>query len=575
MDPRLLSARMLEQAAPWTPWNRRTWEPSTLLRLRELSEASRMVHLRVLSEGTFTWLRKSLVPLLGQDLGLSNGAYREQLQALLARDFSYLSQTHRRFDYLVTKLETDYVKAWLSVLRSGADFSVERPSRFIVSHLIDVGFDASWVAKQLKPLLRASDTHIDDLLETIERILSTHPSVFEGVVRLRNVPHSNLIRSHPSWRDPNTTNAFILTSGGVPDRSQNGSLFFSVEARDPNTAAMMVRRTLEQWVDRTRFVPGKGILEYEPVWYLTSARQQNLHGPYRMGVAKSLVTTAQTYPDARTTSQLPIIDDAFHLASSMFGASDAVAVAGMWGAVESLLAYESPALSKEQRGRTIAAERAAHIVAAAWPRAELTKLGFTIPRDPNCPLLLKKAIEAAGSDHELRAGVVLQRLSECPDLTDPADQATLARVKSLQADPGQVLLRVRKYIESSLRRLYRQRNIVLHGGGVTSLALEPTVRTSAPLIAILLDRVLHASSSVDMEPMTLAAVAEVELDLARTASGSALHVLLPGPSAGQSGSASASPTLASGLDKGGTTADDPPFSPTKRLRSRSRRRRTK
>ena len=73
---------------------------------------------------------------------------------------------------------------------------------------------------------------------------------------------------------------------------------------------------------------------------------------------------------------------------------------------------------------------------------------------------------------------------------------------------------VRAAVEGSLRRLYRQRNIVLHGGSTESVALDAALRTAAPLVGAGLDRVAHAYLADGITPLALAATAETSLALA-------------------------------------------------------------
>jgi hypothetical protein len=68
-------------------------------------------------------------------------------------------------------------------------------------------------------------------------------------------------------------------------------------------------------------------------------------------------------------------------------------------------------------------------------------------------------------------------------------------------------------IEGSLRRLYRQRNIVLHGGSTQPVALTATLRTAAPLVGAGLDRITHSYLVDGLLPLDLAARAEVNLRL--------------------------------------------------------------
>ena len=87
-------------------------------------------------------------------------------------------------------------------------------------------------------------------------------------------------------------------------------------------------------------------------------------------------------------------------------------------------------------------------------------------------------------------------------------------MRSLVTSPQRSLLGVRAAVEGTLRRLYRQRNIVLHGGSTQAVALDATLRTGAPLVGAGLDRIAHAYLADRVLPLTLAARAETRLALA-------------------------------------------------------------
>jgi hypothetical protein len=71
-------------------------------------------------------------------------------------------------------------------------------------------------------------------------------------------------------------------------------------------------------------------------------------------------------------------------------------------------------------------------------------------------------------------------------------------------------------VEGTLRRLYRQRNIVLHGGSTQAVGLDATLRTAAPLVGAGLDRIAHAYLVDRILPLALAAKAELRLGLVGT-----------------------------------------------------------
>ena len=92
--------------------------------------------------------------------------------------------------------------------------------------------------------------------------------------------------------------------------------------------------------------------------------------------------------------------------------------------------------------------------------------------------------------------------------------------------PKQVLADVQDHVARVFRRLYRQRNLVLHSGRVQAVALEATLRGAAPLIGAGLDRIAHAWFIESKKAIELATRARVCRELVGTARGKPLVDLL-------------------------------------------------
>jgi hypothetical protein len=75
------------------------------------------------------------------------------------------------------------------------------------------------------------------------------------------------------------------------------------------------------------------------------------------------------------------------------------------------------------------------------------------------------------------------------------------------------LKRINLYIECALRRLYRLRNLVAHGGRTDSIALEAGARAAAPLVGAAFDRIHHANISESLSPVELIARAQQRIAL--------------------------------------------------------------
>jgi hypothetical protein len=149
---------------------------------------------------------------------------------------------------------------------------------------------------------------------------------------------------------------------------------------------------------------------------------------------------------------------------------------------------DSGELSDPKRsGKAIAADRLAAIVACSWPRAELTTLvhrhGGTGPMDE-----LVRRRDSCSTNRE-RARLLLEEITanglsnlRFNGATRHSDLAAAERMKDCIAEPSRVVREVTKAVQVALRRLYRARNMVLHGGSTSSVVLDAALRTAAPLV---------------------------------------------------------------------------------------------
>lgn len=98
-------------------------------------------------------------------------------------------------------------------------------------------------------------------------------------------------------------------------------------------------------------------------------------------------------------------------------------------------------------------------------------------------------------------------------LAKASDRAAEQRMRGVVQYPKQTLNDVNKHVQTALRRLYRQRNLLMHGGTTNSIALSAALRAAAPLVAAGLDRITHAWLVDGIDPLHLASRARLNIDL--------------------------------------------------------------
>jgi hypothetical protein len=113
--------------------------------------------------------------------------------------------------------------------------------------------------------------------------------------------------------------------------------------------------------------------------------------------------------------------------------------------------------------------------------------------------------------HFLAKMIVGRSMPAMPGLND---QAAVARLEKLFQNPGPELQTIRDAIGESFHRLYRQRNLILHGARLDSVALMASLRTAAKLAGAGMDRITHGHYVQQCKPRELVARANLALALA-------------------------------------------------------------
>ena len=144
-----------------------------------------------------------------------------------------------------------------------------------------------------------------------------------------------------------------------------------------------------------------------------------------------------------------------------------------------------------------------------------TSVGETTTAAPSA-----KPLRDAVSNRD-RSEIVLQNIGELEKEEDlpQTDIAALDRMRRLAAKPRDVLSDIHTHAAAACRRLYRQRNLVLHAGRTDAVALRASLRTAAPLVGAGFDRIVHAHYVDGLKPLEIAARARIALATVNTLGG--------------------------------------------------------
>ena len=515
-------ARLLDFFADTTPWPRRLWGVGAVLALREAAEAGDWSRMRVLSSGAVSWYLRSLERQLGPDRGLGDAQLRKGLIRLLRSGLDPESQERRRLIQLIPMINTSYLATWRRTLDSPKPPSAEHLAQAVASHLLDCGHSSGQLHRWARWLSGQQDATLADVLEDAERLAARDDQIFDVLVPFSSIPDHPALATHlPEWCPPQQAAAWFADNGFTEPSRQDGAFRYRVPAKDAVAAARIVGDRIRRLTGRRSYVRSSQKM-LEPtgrVWVANWPTSLPLTPPER-GVIVHALENQRTVYSVKTGDRL---DEALELATPLNAGPPASAAAGAWSAIESLLFHPGDRAD----GRAVAADRLADVVACSWPRAELTALSYQHKLRPRGEDRL--AVRLAGKRSNLWRSVVISRELASGaklNLTAPGDIAAAQRMVDLLKAPHEQLSDVRAVFQGAFRRLYRQRNIVVHGGYTEAIALDSALRIAAPLVGAGLDRLMHAQLSGGLDPLDLAARAANSIELVNDPQGPAPTTLL-------------------------------------------------
>jgi hypothetical protein len=492
------ASRLVELISPNPPWYRSLWSVGIALMLGELSEAASAQRSGILGENSIKRLVTSVLRVAGQDPALTDyekSFLREQArQTPRANSVAWesLAQLRRQID-------SDYLERWIRVSRS-PDLSAERFARCVASHILDLGFSSEFVHGLTKQRLYVdnSDITLTELCEELAT-LSRRQTVanFEVLVAFgpSRIP---LVRYPSDWlraagislwlRQNRFSTAHIRPTIGV---------LLSVSARDAFGAAKIAIAAIDRVAARAAIGTGRRLSPLPYLWVKGYPDRLPLAESAR-GVRVEALSREQLIFAASTNSG---VDAAIELLAHLENSSPPVAVAGGWGAIEGLLG--------EPGDRAAAADNLAALVACSVPRAELTAMSYVLAKGSNA---LKLDLDAAATNRDRAELVARWIIEQRPlNLTHTSDNAAVNRLRKVLARPAPTLQDIQVAAADAFHRLYRQRNLILHGGITNSVVLAGSLRTVSKLAGAGIDRVVHGVYVQKMRPLELVARAKLSL----------------------------------------------------------------
>lgn len=453
-----------------TPWARRLWDIGSLLALEELWEAGIWQAQGVLSSAACDWQRAELRILIGPDRGLGERELRKEITGLLSGPLPDPSPARRRLREIIDHARSGYLERWATAVALSDRPGPERFSRSIAAHLLDLGYSASYLLAWAKELY-SKRVNTGTIAESAAGLAQAKPISFDVLVALSGLPQRELAESLENWLSKGKVISWLQEHGHDTAAVRPGGGFsYRFTALDAYGAAEQARQMVERMVARSSFLRrNRGGIDPLPfIWVAGHPKPIPFTPPARGADVLTLVNEGHLY---RVDGSRSRIDDALELAAPINQGPLGPAVAGAWAAVEALLSHPDDPQEAERSGKAVAADRLAAIIACSWPRAELTALAHH--HKPRQADGLARRISGCATNQE-RARCIAEALhmsgTAALDFTGArtkhSDSPAAERMVALLADPRRVLGEVMGTYRITLRRLYRTRNIVLHGGAM-------------------------------------------------------------------------------------------------------------
>jgi hypothetical protein len=496
----IAAARLVEFLDPSTPWNRSLWSLSTVLTLREILEAAEAHRAGILSDESVKRLGQVALRSLGKDPGVPD-TEKQVLSDAVKTSPRYDGLSYHTIVHLAETISANYLLRWSAALSANDPPQPERLARSIAAHLLDDGFSgeylhAWWTDRLYKHPAQLTLAEICELAHS--ELCKLPIAKFEVVIAFKNAPKS--ASGFPAgWKTSRDLSLWLRENRfDVSEVRASGALAMTIRAKDAHSAAHSAADRIDRIVARSSVTTTDPLQPWPAIW-VRGERASLPFGPRARGVrVKALYREDQIFTDSGSN-----VDAAIDLLAHLENSSPSAAIAGGWAAVEALLA--------EPNDRAGAAESLACLVACSFPRAEMTALSYTAER--LCPDL-RENLRACRENRE-RALIIAGAIASGHDLNlrRHSDRAALRRMSKMLQGPSKGLLDVQTHVADTFQRLYRQRNLILHGGKTNSIALRGSLRTAAKLVGAGMDRITHGWYVKGIRPIELAARAKAAIRL--------------------------------------------------------------
>jgi hypothetical protein len=492
----------MEICSTQAPWHRRLWRAGTLQIARELRDESVRPGT---PEAAIADQRKHVRHCLQTDSGIADrgqavGTIAGIKPGITTSDHAWISLREH-----IDRYDQDYLLTWADAFdaapSSSRPIDVEGAARRITAHILDSGMHKSSLYAWLRTIRDDPSTTptIGDFLREADQRLKTPRRRYTFCVPVQTTPRFN-VAAAPGWMTARETTEWKkLNASKAPGVSQQGSFLIVVSAHDINTAADLARTQIANLATKLQLGAKKPVVLSPSMWSKEKGSELPTHATNRM----INVHAFERLERLQDLDMLDYITNTLALVQSVRTGPPHVAVVNGWAAIESLMVGPSD----EQD--IVAAHRFALIVAASMLRAELSWLSRSYA-DSHVGGAAQ-AMRECGENID-RAKLFQMHVQSNPPLALSAvDGLSLGRVRAALSDPRAEVEKITAILTREFSRLYRKRNMIVHGGQIQESSLHSLSETLAPLIGAGLDRLVHVGLKFGVRPVELSAIAESRL----------------------------------------------------------------
>lgn len=505
------TARMMEITSTQAPWHRRLWRSGTMQIARELLEESVRPGA---PEAAITDQRSYVQHCLRTDHGIADhgkcveGTIKAIKPGITESSHAWIN-LREHFD----RMNDSYLVNWADSLDSpaanGKPIDVEGAARRITAHLLDAGMHKSSLYAWLRAIRdNSTATTIGDFLREADSRLKQPERTYTFCVPVEKMGSFD-VASASGWMTAQETAQWKrLHAKKAQGLLQRGSFLLEVQGRDVNAAADKARSRISNLAAKFHLGSRTPIVICPSMWSKEKGSEFPTHATNRVINVRSFELLGRV----QDLEMQDYITNTLALVQPLSTAAPHIAVISGWSAIESLMVGSSDAQD------AVSARRFSLIVAASMLRAELSWLSRTYVQTHDGTA----AEEMASCEKNIDRARLFQMYA-CAnpqiDLQKPIDNLALERIRPALIDPRGEVEKISGILTREFTRLYRKRNMIVHGGHTQESNLHSISETLAPLIGAGIDRVVHVGLMFDVRPIELSAVAE-----------SRVHYLVPATS---------------------------------------------